>query len=126
MAYRTDNPLDGQGGAAKPAPGPYMQIPGIPGIYDANDRLIAHMTIGRVHGEEVPNDIRHDGEALATIRLLSFAPDMQSELARAAAQFRSYEQQHRAKGTPDADSKAATNRDFAARIEALLARVEGR
>ncbi len=45
-----------------------------------------------------------------------------------AAQFRFYELQHRAKHTPEADAKADTNRDLAARIEALLTppAVEGR
>ena len=42
-------------------------------------------------------------------------------LTEAAAQFRFYEQNHRAKGTPDADVKAEVNNQMAARIENLLA-----
>jgi hypothetical protein len=53
------------------------------------------------------------------------APDMADQLADDARQFRFYEQQHRAKGTPDADAKAEVNREMAERIEALLARAKG-
>ena len=36
--------------------------------------------------------------------------------------FRFYEQQHRAKGTPDADAKAEVNRALSEELEAILAR----
>jgi hypothetical protein len=45
-----------------------------------------------------------------------------SELIQAcAAQFREYERQHRAKGTPEADAKAEVNAAFAKRCEEALA-----
>ena len=50
------------------------------------------------------------------------AETLRGLLAEAAAQFRFYEQQHRAKGTPESDDKAAVNADYAKRIERALAR----
>lgn len=46
--------------------------------------------------------------------------ELEGATKSAAAQFRFYELQHRAKGSPEADIKADANRDFAARLEALL------
>lgn len=43
-------------------------------------------------------------------------------LIRAAAQFRVYEENHRAKGTPDSIAKAAVNDRMAALIEGTLKR----
>ncbi len=42
-------------------------------------------------------------------------------LAKSGEQFRFYEKQHRAKGTPDADAKAEVNRELAEEIEKCLA-----
>lgn len=41
-------------------------------------------------------------------------------LAEAAEQFRFYQAQHEAKGTPEADAKAEVNRSMAERYEALV------
>jgi hypothetical protein len=51
--------------------------------------------------------------------------EMLAMLAASAGQFRSYERQHRAKGTAEAAAKADTNARMAADIEALLARTWG-
>lgn len=48
------------------------------------------------------------------------AARLREAVTRAAAQFSYYEQQHRAKGTADADAKADTNRDMAAMLRAAL------
>ena len=53
-------------------------------------------------------------------RLLAEAARLREAVTRAAAQFDYYEQQHRAKGTSDADAKADTNRDMAAMLRAAL------
>jgi hypothetical protein len=64
-------------------------------------------------------------EAEANARLIEAAPEMAEKLEQAAAKFEFYEQQHRAKGTADADAKAEVNRKMAADIRALLARIRG-
>jgi hypothetical protein len=87
--------------------------------------------------EDLSQDIRD--QAAANARLIVTAPDMLAELRRAAAQFRFYEQQHRAK-VPEIEAgavnaprisealvaatlaKAEANSEFAKRIEALIAR----
>lgn len=46
---------------------------------------------------------------------------MLEALKKAAAQFAFYGEQHRQKGTPDGDAKAATNVDFAEMCNAAIA-----
>lgn len=58
--------------------------------------------------------------------LFQAAPDLLSLCRKAAGQFRFYERQHRAKGTPEADAKAEVNAALAAEIEAVIAVAEGR
>lgn len=47
-----------------------------------------------------------------------------SALKEAAAQFRYYEAQHRAKNTEDSLKKAEVNNELAARFEAIVAEAE--
>ncbi len=80
---------------------------------------------------------RDEARCEADTRLLATAPAMLNELRLAAQQFRSYEQQHRAKTQrgqqfdvpgPAQDAalaKAETNRLIAERIEALIAEATG-
>jgi len=58
-------------------------------------------------------------------RLITAAPDLLALARVSAAQFRFYEQQHRAKGTPEADAKAEVNRELAERIEAAISAATG-
>lgn len=61
-----------------------------------------------------------DPETRANAHLMAAAPDMFEALKQAATQFRAYEQQHLAKGTPEADEKARTNARYAELCEAAL------
>lgn len=61
-------------------------------------------------------------ELLANARLIAAAPDLYAVCKAAAAQFRFYEEQHKAKGTQDGRDKAAVNAAFAEHMEAALAR----
>lgn len=54
------------------------------------------------------------------------APELLAAVEEAAAQFRFYEEQHRAKGTPEADKKAEVNNELATRLEALALRAKTR
>lgn len=53
-------------------------------------------------------------------------PDALTALRKAADQFVSYERQHRAKGTPEADAKADVNAEMAAMCLAAIRKAEGR
>jgi len=83
-----------------------------------------------------------DGRTIATIRynydpkdkvelkganawLIRSAPELFGACMKAAAQFRFYEKNHRAKGTPEADEKAEVNRQLAEELEALCERAKG-
>lgn len=50
---------------------------------------------------------------------------LRGAVTQAAQQFEFYEEQHRAKGTPEADAKADVNKDLAARMRAALNITEG-
>jgi len=59
------------------------------------------------------------------ISALNAAPDLLADLIDAAAQLRTYEALHRAKGTEDSTAKAEVNAALAARFEATIARARG-
>lgn len=72
---------------------------------------------------EAHEDAAEIDRALA---LTNAAPDMLQQLRVASAQFRFYEQQHRAKPpTDDTLEKARVNQAFADRIDALIAKATG-
>lgn len=68
---------------------------------------------------------RDENTCEANARLIASAPDLLALARVSAAQFRFYEQQHRAKGTPEADAKAEVNRELAERIEAAISAATG-
>jgi hypothetical protein len=61
--------------------------------------------------------LRYAPEFLSTARR---AEELEKMLRKCQLQFKYYEAQHRAKGTADAEAKAAVNGEFAAEIEELL------
>lgn len=62
---------------------------------------------------------------LKVAQLLAAAPELLADLIDAAAQLRTYEALHRAKGTDDSTAKAEVNAALAARFEATIARARG-
>ncbi len=65
--------------------------------------------------EDVPNPFGMDDNPAEV------CTELRQVVARCRDQFLSYETQHRAKGTPEADAKADVNRDMAALCSAALA-----
>ena len=107
---------------AKHTPGPWWVV-----SYGDGDSLVIHHTEDdRVCFMAMPGRRGSMADIRANARLIVAAPDMLEELRLAAAQFRFYERQHRAKGTEEATNKAGTNMRIAARIEALIDKTEGR
>ncbi len=66
-----------------------------------------------------------NGTSEADARLIAAAPDLLVACRQAAIQFRFYEQQHLAKGTPDGDAKALRNHEMAKICEAAIAKATG-
>lgn len=66
-----------------------------------------------------------DEKSKANAHLIAAAPELFEHLTEAAAQFRKYEDLHRAKGTPDSLAKAEVNAELAERFEATLRRAGG-
>lgn len=64
-------------------------------------------------------------QALADAMLYAAAPDLLEACVQAAIQFRFYEQQHLAKGTPDGDAKALRNHEMAKICETAIAKATG-
>ncbi len=62
------------------------------------------------------------GHSGALLRLVKGAPGMVAALRVAAQQFMAYAEQHAAKGTPEGEAKAETNRQMA---KQMLAALEG-
>lgn len=67
----------------------------------------------------------YSARELANARLLASAPELLAMVKEAAQQFRYYQAQHAAKGTPEADAKAVVNADLALRCEQAIARATG-
>jgi hypothetical protein len=59
----------------------------------------------------------------AAVALATLKAEVVGVVSQAEGWFLDYERQHRAKGTPDADAKADANRDRAATLTALLAKL---
>ncbi len=89
--------------------------------------------IGRFVAEARTGDAEGDANsafiALANpatvLDLIARLEAAEEALVKAAAKFADYAVLHAAKGTPDADAKAATNRDMSAMCLSALARVRG-
>lgn len=116
----------------KATPGPWRVV-----IDDSGDRPVAVPSIQAaeeydcaiVHWDgfwqEHWQSARGNKEMHANAHLIAASPALYAMVAKAAAQFRYYEQSHRAKGTPDADAKADVNAALAAECETLLAQARG-
>lgn len=91
------------------------------GAYGSSDfKSIAYAQAhfdGERAGEMTPQDY-------ANARLIAAAPDLYEAVRKAAARFREYETLHAAKGSLEGDAKARANAEFAARMEAALAKAE--
>ena len=64
---------------------------------------------------------RHQDE-FANARLIAAAPDLLSDLRKAATTLRQYERLHRAKNTDESTAKANVNATLAARFEVTIAK----
>jgi len=92
---------------------------------DAAAERSAHVSRGEGGAWGPSLIVERDGAALLRVTAerdaaRAEAARLREAVTRAAAQFSYYEQQHRAKGTADADAKADTNRDMAAMLRAAL------
>ena len=89
--------------------------------------------IGRFVAEARTGDAEGDANsafiALANpatvLDLIARIEAAEEALTEAASKFADYAVLHAAKGTPDADAKAKTNRDMSAMCSAALARIRG-
>jgi hypothetical protein len=68
-------------------------------------------------------EIKMDTDVSVLLRRAAAVP-MLNILKEAAAKFRMYAEQHAAKGTPEGDTKAETNRSMSERIEAVIAKAQ--
>lgn len=86
----------------------------------------AEMTILRAKWDGISGDVvaivwdDDEVEELAIARRFAASADMLEMLRVCRVQFRDYEHQHRAKGTPEADVKAKVNGDLAAKIDDVI------
>lgn len=102
-------------------PGPWELTPtGSLGAYVEGRRSWTH--IASVF-DETTIDQRPAGEINGP--LLLAAPELLTIAVRSAETFRMYEQLHAAKGTPEGDKKAASNRAVAEACEAVIAKARG-
>lgn len=88
----------------------------------AQDLLWRYAERRRAVDDDFSNDLKHCLYAAGYIPAIGMLDTvgMCHALRMAASQFRRYETSHRAKGTPEGDEKAETNRRFAELCEAML------
>lgn len=88
-------------------------------VLDADNHFVATTFINRA-------DYSDSYEKRAAVALqIAALPDLLVALREAAEQFERYAASHRAKGTPEADAKAATNDRWATYMRAALTKAGG-
>jgi len=128
MPTPTNTPDVREGGHT---PGPWAYRTGMPydwgWVTDAEGGFIAQAKDPAARDDETLSRHRtaKTDPWAANACLIASAPDLLALARVSAAQFRFYEQQHRAKGTPEADAKAEVNRELAERIEAAISAATG-